>query len=403
MFYNNLKTHVLEPNSHNSKRTEFKIRLDNSLLNTNWRLVDVGVQLLQEDPSGNSFNEVVGNFPIKNIYLYDGKVELSKITEAKKSVAFKNRNRSNDASVNMKVLDGTNQGFSVSTETIEGLQFAIRLFPLPNNIPSTDESLTPKAHLSLQNYLPMLKALTFVHTGIFKDLRLVVEYDYKDMLADGADIPMVCTIPKLVMEQVMNQEIAQQQLQDFFKNPIQWNEMENERFIMPATNPTANLQTQRLNVRSTGFLNKTLNRVLIQKTGVIDNIFVRKQYSQNLFNEVVQMRVNGMDHLPDNGLDTSAYRNALLTDTWGAVSGNATSGNLGVVGEPIGSLAFGNTSAYVGFQVGKKISDLQLNINRDFKNTLSPDLNGQVEITLFGEVLKTIVPDKFVGYQVVYL
>lgn len=402
MFYNNLKTHVLEPNSHNSKRSEFKVRLDDALFTTNWRLVDVGVQLLQEDPSSNIFNNVIGNFPIKNIYLYDGKVELSKITEAKKLVAFINRNRSNDTCVNMKVLDGTSLGYGVEASLSSSVMRTNVMYQNSNVIPSTDESLTPKAHLSLQNYLPLLKVLSFVHTGIFKDLRLVVEWDYKDML-ENTDVPMVCTIPKLVMEQVLNQEVAQQQLENFFKTPIVWNEMENERFIMSSVTPQAGVQTQRLNVRSTGFLNKTLNRVLIQKRGTTDNALVRKQYSQNLFNEVIQLRVNGMDWLPDNGLDTSAYRTGLLSDTWGSVCSTAVSGLLGLVSHNPESELFANTSGYAGFQVGQKISELQLNVSRDYKDTLSPDLYGQVEITLFGEVQKTIVPDKFVGYQVVYL
>ena len=401
MFYNNLKTHVLEPNSHNSKRSEFKLRKDNSLFNTNWRLVDVGVQLSQEDPSANIFNNVVGNFPIKNIYLYDGKVELTKMTDAKKLVAFLNRQRSNDACANLKVLDGTNLGFSASVERDIAVQVQEVLYPNTNNLPSNEEDLTPKAHLSLQKYLPLLQKLSFLHTGIFKDLRLVVEWDYKDVLT--SDLSMVCTIPKLVMEEVLNQQLAQQQLQDFFKTPIEWNEMENERFIMPAVVPTANTQTQRLAVRSTGFLNKTLGRVLIQKRGNVDNVLSRSQYSQNLFNEVIQVRVNGMDFLPDNGLNTSGYRNGLLCDTWGAVCSSSTSGQLSLLDMlPEGAL-FSNTSAYVGFQVGKKINELQLNVNRDYKDTLSTDLYGQVEITMFGEVLKTIVPDKFVGYQVVYL
>ena len=401
MFYNNLKTHVLEPNSHNSKRSEFKLRKDNSLFNTNWRLVDVGVQLSQADPSANIFNNVVGNFPIKNIYLYDGKVELTKMTDAKKLVAFLNRQRSNDACANLKVLDGTNLGFSASTGNILAQQETQVLYSNTNNLPSNEEDLTPKAHLSLQKFLPLLQKLTFVHTGLFKDLRLVVEWDYKDVLTD--DLSMVCTIPKLVMEEVLNQQLAQQQLQDFFKTPIEWNEMENERFIMPSVVPTANTQTQRLAVRSTGFLNKTLGRVLIQKRGNIDSLLSRSQYSQNLFNEVIQVRVNGMDFLPDNGLNTSGYRNGLLTDTFGAVCSSAVSGQLSLLNHNPENGLYGNTSAYVGFQVGKKINELQLNVNRDYKDTLSTDLYGEVEITMFGEVLKTIVQDKFVGYQVVYL
>jgi hypothetical protein len=405
MFYNNLKTHVLEPNSHSNKRTEFKVRLQDVLLTTDWRLLDVGMQLLRAPAEGElGFpNSLLGNSaPIKNIYLYDANVELSKMTEFKDLVAFMNRNRSNDASINLKNLDGVSLGFSVFTDIDTTLQSTGLFFPNTNSILSTDESLTPRAHLSLQTYLPLLKNLTFLHTSIFQDLRLVVEYDYKNV-GTLTDIPSQCTRPKLVFEQVMNDEVANTFLRDFFKNPIVWNEMESERFILQSTTPTANVQTQRTNLRSTGFLNKTLGRVLIQKRAKgTDNLLYRKQYSLRLFNEVLQMRVNGSDLIPE-AIKTSQYNMGLLCDTWGSLNTTESSNVVGILDQDNAVALVSNTANYTGFTVGKKISDLQLDISRDFKSTYDASLNDQIEVILYGEVLKTIIPDKFVGYQVVYL
>lgn len=406
MFYNNLKTHVLEPNSHSSKRTEFKVRLQDVLLTTDWRLLDVGMQLLRE-PTEQEFNlpnQVLGNMaPIKNIYLYDSNVELSKMTQFKDLVAFMNRNRSNDANINLKNLDGVSLGFTARTDINTSLQSTDLFFANSNNNLTTDDSTTPKAHLSLKTYLPLLKLLTFVHTSIFKDLRLVVEYDYKDITV-GSDIPSQSTRPKLVFEEVMNDQVANTFLTDFFKNPIVWNEIENERFILPSTTPTANVQTQRVNLRSTGFLNKTLGRVLIQKRAKgVDNLLFRKQYSLRLFNEVLQMRVNGADLLADDGIKSSQQNMGMLCDSWGSFNLTELQNLIGLLDESVTVGAISNTGNYTGFNVGKKISDLQLNISRDFKNTYDERLNDQIEVILFGEVLKTIISDKFVGYQVVYL
>jgi hypothetical protein len=69
-----------------------------------------------------------------------------------------------------------------------------------------------------------------------------------------------------------------------------------------------------------------------------------------------------MDFLPDNGLNTSGYRNGLLCDTWGAVCSSAVSGQLSLLNHNPENGLYGNTSAYVGFQVGKKINELQLNV-----------------------------------------
>jgi len=412
MFYNNLKTHVLEPNSHTKKRTEFKLRHPNMLLTTNWRLVDMGA-VLQLDDSVGTYNASLGNFNIKNLYLYDGKVELTKLTEAKDFIAFLNRNRTNDACINLKVLDGTNLGFSVSSGATSGqlYQDTQVFYNNTSNLAVPDEDLTARSYLSLQRYLPLLGALTFMHTGIFKDLRLVLEYDFADSFQRNETEPEIIVteplIPKLVFEQVLNDQVANTMLQDFFKNPIVWNEIENERFFMPApTNILDTVQTQQLNVRSTGFLNKTLNRVMIKKrVTTVDSDTYRKQISQNLFNEKLNVIVNGRQFLPDDGINCSAYRSGLLSDTWGAMCVTGVSNLLGI--DPVVTSADNffnnNTSSYVGFSVGKKINDLQLNVSRDYKNSLDATLNGSVEIKMFGEVQKTMVPDKFVGYQIIYL
>jgi hypothetical protein len=414
MFYNgNVKTHVLEPVHMTSKRCEFRVD-KKGLFMSNWRLCDVGITL-NTATADVLFNFVVGGMPVKNMYLYDGKVELSKLTQAKDWVAWLNRNRDNEECTNMKVLDGTNLGYTVATPILNpAINITSIMYPNSNKAIRVSDDETPKCYFVLSKFLPLLNAVKFLHTDIFTDLRLVIEFDYSDATAD-TNIPVSATTPKLVIDEVLNEQVAAQQKRDFFKTPIIWNEIESEKFVVQApTGVSGNNQTQKVSLRSTGFKNKTLGRILLQKHSQnVNNEFFRKQYSQSYVNEVEQIRVNGRDVIPDSGVDSSAYRVGITTDTWGNYCCSASSNQLGLINhfvDEYDALGLANTTNYFGMQIGEKIDYLQLNFNRDFKNTydvatpnVKSGLNDAIELLLFGECAKAMIPDKFTGYQIVYV
>jgi hypothetical protein len=220
------------------------------------------------------------------------------------------------------------------------------------------------------------------------------------------------TTPKLVIDELLNIEVANKVKQQFFNAPIVWNEIESEKFIVPVPQGlSGNNQTQKVSLRSTGFKNKTLGRILLQKRAQgVNNPVFRKQVSSNFVNEIEQIRVNGRDLLPDSGCDSSAYRAGLVTDTWGNYCSSASSNQLGLQEHWVDENVLHHTvnvSNFFGMTVADKIDYLQLNFNRDYKNTYDNGnisrLNDAVELLLFGECQRAMVKDKFTGYQIVYV
>jgi hypothetical protein len=411
MFYNgNIKTHVLEPVHFTSKRCEFRVD-KKGLLMSNWRLCDVGVvtPILVPDLA---LNLIVGNFPVKNMYLYDGKVELSKLTQAKEWVAWLNRNRDNEACTNLKNLDGTNLGYSVRSPASNPADNRTDiLYANSNDVISHIEDNTPKNYVVLSKYLPILKVLEFLHTDIFTDLRLVIEFDYTNITISNDTHNPTATSPKLVVDEVLNTKVAQSTKENFFKNQIVWNEIESEKFSIDKPTPTGDNQTQKVSLRSTGFKNKLLGRVLLQKRAKsVNNTFFRKQISSNFVNEIEQIRCNGRNLLADSGVDSSAYRVGITSDTWGNYCCSASSNQIGLINhydDEADELRTTNVSNYFGMKIGEKIDYLQIDFNRDYKNTYDTGnmtlLNDGIDLILFGECAKMMIPDKFTGYQIVYV
>ena len=115
--------------------------------------------------------------------------------------------------------------------------------------------------------LPMLSAIRSLDTTVFKNLRLVLEYDTKNAVVttEGLNATPISSVvqPLLVVDELENM-VAVQQMRKNVKN-ISWYCYENEKVRVPIHPETQ--VTQQLSFKLSGLAsNKNLGRIFIQKS-----------------------------------------------------------------------------------------------------------------------------------------
>lgn len=411
-FYNGaVLTHTIEPTFQSRTRTEFRINKE-GLYFTNWRLVDMGVYTTKLENEDKRFVDNLGMWAVSSMYLLDGSTELSRLVN-KEWKAWLNRVMTNEDAINMKDLKGTSMGYTLSPDTIVGTAISSTsiLYPNSNSLIKLEEENTPHLYVDLRKFLPFLSAFAYMHTSVFSNLRLVVEWNYNGLVreqgnGEAGDFSNIT--PKLVVDEVLDEKLVSKMATQLLSNPVSWNEVEVEKFVLNSVQglADADLAYQSAVYRSNGFQNKTVNRLLLQKRyrGVkLENF--SDYYSVKLWKENLNFRVNGSDLLPNSGVvDNTNYAVSLTTDSWGNYVQTQFSNYSGIPQTNFieNVNAFANSTHYVGVVVGQKINSLQMEIKRGYKDTLSEVENGDVELLLFGEVRKTIQKDPKLGYQILY-
>lgn len=413
-FYNGaVLTHTIEPTFHTNSRTEFRINKE-GLYFTNWRLVDVGAKLNSVLVTKN-FSLSNGNWPIKTMYLMDGSTELSRLVN-KEWMGWINTLSKNVDTTNIKDLNGVFFGWTLKLKDDGVLPSPETTTNYPNSASriSNDEDETPHSYFELRKLLPFLKNMMFLHTSVFNNLRLVIEWDYKDYIINfgspepNPDIASYTNlIPKLVVDEVLDERMSDKMSKELLNKPVIWNEVEVEKMRLASVVNDADAEdkTQNFVFRSNGFQNKTLNRVLLQKrpAGVRDVLF-GKSFSEKLWRENVNFRVNGKDLLPNGGVrNNTNYGVQLTTDSWGNYITTLTGNYTGLNDEGgLEAQLITNKTNYFGVVVGEKIDSLQLELQRSYNERLPEEKNGAYDLLLFGEVQKAIVKDPKLGYQIIY-
>jgi hypothetical protein len=185
-FYtNNVYTKIYNSVFDQSKyRSEFRLD-DNTLFLSNMRILNLGLT----STAGNTkrYNLVNGiGAIVKNVYLYSGSTILDKVINFGDYSAFTAYNKSNQDNSDMqKLLTRNSLGFVYSREPngsgAASNNILIReTFPNAPDIPRVSQEETPMGFLNLREVFPLLKGATglkYIHTGLFKNLRVVIEYN----------------------------------------------------------------------------------------------------------------------------------------------------------------------------------------------------------------------------------
>jgi hypothetical protein len=411
-----IQTEVLNPVFNQSKyRSEF--RLDQDMLYTpNMRVLNLGVLATAGSfADQRKYNRLTGVCGVvRSIFLYDDKQVLDQVLNYKDYGAFKNFNSSNSDNQDVKKnLKKHGLGFVYDTDLVTPATSTIRTLIKQYNpvtgghIPTNDDATSPTGYLDLRDVFPLLKSLEFVSTSVFKNLKVVIEYDVNNLLTTGTntDLPSATTVPILVVDKIVNDQPFIDKFLSEFKE-VSWNCIEMESVQLPLiTPPASGVQSQKY--RLNGFTDKTLGVLLLQKKPVT---VLSSDYLNNgsisLINETIQVTVNGSNILVDDGVIAPNQRLALLTDTVGNVNafpGCNMTGFINCSSSVENTLQRVGQLDYFACGVGKKISSLDVTVSR--KNTAGIDARYKqpVELQFFGSVRKAIVVGKDNSYQVIYV
>lgn len=357
-FYtSSLKTQYLEPNVFSSRnRVEYRLNPDTLYL-ANMRLLNVS----NNDSAGNILYGAgcgVLQF-IKTIELLDGNKKLCRLDNVDGYYNFMTVNNSNEKAISKHFLDKTGLGY-VSTQTDVDANSGIANDIIRSISTTTiDENNDPtrQGQIDLNSLLPFLKASRILPTSIFKNLKLSITF-----YANGLGTWTGANPPVLAVDEMMNTEVVDAMVAQY--KGFTWNEIETDQFVVPAIAqgtiaPSATLP-QSVNSQLKGFDNKVVKRCFIQKK--TDGDFYAlfgPSGSAPMNEEVFQVRKNGSNLYPGNGLDSPAKIYSELVQVWGEFAKPV----LGVSSARL--LAGLNGDAYLGFDLtGSRTNELQVSYQR---------------------------------------
>jgi hypothetical protein len=408
-FYSsNISTSVLNPRFHSNNRSEFRFESTDSVYLSNLRLINVGATVSQGGVDGRAtYNFAVGaSVVIRNLYLYDNNTVLDSIENFSDYLAFLNYNNSNSENCDVnKSLLRHRQGFVYARVPNQDQQnpkpILVTEFAPVNTLPNTTFATTPKAFINLKDYMPLLGKLELLDTSVFKNLRLVIEYDL-DGITVGANVVTGITVPQLVVDQVVNQQVLSGQK----FSGVSFNGIERESVVLAQSSATGKF-------RLSGFNGKTVVSMLVQKAPTsLPSERYATHCSVGLIDEVDQITVSGSDLFPNGGIRSSTQRLSVLHDSFG-VSNTipcATGLSMYRAGSFVSDAVEGSGPTYdrislqdyLGTIINKKVTSLDLSISRKI-DVQADALYGQaIRLNVFCQIAKSILPTKAGGYIVQY-
>lgn len=414
----NTKTEILNSVFDQSNyRSEFRLTPDKLYL-SNMRILNLGLTSAEFGMGTGRYNLVngVGSI-IKNVYLYDGSVILDKVINFADYSAFTSYNKTNQHNSDIsKILARSGLGFVYEKEpnALDGVSNDITIKETFPNAPHRPEILavnTAMGFLNLREMFPLLKGaggLPFIHTGLFKNLRVVIEYNVKGSVVEAVPVAEKSTLPILVADFIDDGGAAAAKYLSSFKQQT-WISNELEIVSVPAPS-AAELASgsQSLKLRLTGALGKTVNYMLMQKKGTTEvSTLYGSHGSETCIGEVVQIYCNGSAVLPEQGITRPNQRLAVLHDTFGVMNSHSCSNQLPTLSA---DKIIDNPDArcgrldYFGCIINKQVQALDLSYSRLVADVVGIDARYSQGLTLnvFYGVLKAIVKDKD-SYSVVYV
>jgi hypothetical protein len=399
-FYNrNVKTHLIDPvNNSSNSRTEWRLPTDTVLL-SNFRIANLGAVL-----GGNfDYNKLCGvNSLIQSIHLYDGNQLLDQILSFPQWAGFSVFNKSNSVNTDLsKVLTFGDNGYVYSGEDYpanDGSVGAGDIAKIKHHYVTkkgnTTQATTAKGWLSLKSILPVLDTSLYVPTTVYKNLRLVIEYN-NNLVQTNTQATASTTIePLLIVDEIVDPK-KQAQITSEYKG-VSFMAIEHDRLYIPAM-VQATSAVQKISQSVGGFNNKTVNRLLIVKSSTngtaIGNDTLKGLGSNAVYNEGIQVRVNGSNIFPRDGITRPNQRLSLLNDVWG----NCNSFNgcneiyLSNAVNCVGQVGIIGNLDYFGCHImTSPVNDLQIDFTRENVATMSARYNQQLILNIYAEVQKQI-------------
>ena len=417
-----LKPHVIDA-VHDSTnfRTEFRLK-PNTVFLTNWRIANLGAKLGNAD----IYNPLVGIASvIKSIHIYDGNQLLDQLLEFPLWAGFTSYNQSNKANVDMRrmlLADSTGfvyEGLDLpddSTSTTVDDNAKIR--PRYDSPKATNDSTSSKGWLSLKSLLPFLDASLYCPTTVFKNLRVVIQYNTNFgqlgvNTADGTAANSVSSLePLLLVDEVVNPE-RQNQIAKSYKG-VRYNAIEHDRVSIPSM--AVNAGTVPTTKTVGGFNNKNVTRFLLVNSPLTASATDASMGlgSTSMFKQAIQIRMNGQNIFPASGINRPNQRLSLLTDVWGTCNSfNGTNQAMlsstavaddSIVSKVAHDRTFVGNLDYCAFSAmsNEPIQELQIDFTRFSETSAAAQQHSALNLNIFGEVLKQISVSSN-GYSINYV
>ena len=339
---NSVKTWVIDPTVFNSSRVEF--RLNPGYLASNLKLIDLGVYSTNvvDRSTGVFYPSILGVLTaIKKISLFSGSTMIDEVQELGAYSAIQHLRVNNQTAEDLNRFELLN-GFSfaqnardqsdqevVGTLTTEAnhkdyvktyLEQATNSFKAYHNNQiqiAAEQDGGVSGMIVLSNYLEVLRSVPVLPN--IPDLRLVLEWDlaaanlYVDADAPSAITPSLLPIrPQLVYEEILGVK------EEMGLVKIPYTSMIVERFVVPTAADGTTVSTS---FRSGAFRNRFLkDLVLFNKVSTNDGWLRAKERSVAQKNEKIQLVVNSLKLLPDQGINQEAMKLQYFNDAIGGLN-----------------------------------------------------------------------------------
>lgn len=410
-----VKTRYLDPSIYvPNKRATFHLDMNHSSFLPNMRLINIGGAGTAVD----SYNRLLGALAcIKSLRLLDGKTELSQINEFQIYRGFLNINKPNAMCGSVtKKLEQSGIGWELSTKSDQATMVGDS--DSGNNV-GDSENATYHAYLDLREVFPILAATSHLPTAIFKNLRVEIDYDTTSTTCVNTTTTTFNTSRPVLVYDVLEDPQIVAKMNKQFKN-IVWLETEHDRFLIKSADGSATA-VQAISPKLNGFNNKILERLLMVKTvaptapGVVDSsnkvLGFGNASGQTCHNEKIQLRINGRNILPREGVVGPNERLSLLVDTFGECFSYLGANKYGLKGQTKAQIVDGQdyqgSLDYFGIYLSEYIQDLQINYERTNlqSSTVTGAKNRSCDLMhahVFGEVRKQLVLNTDGSYVVSY-
>ena len=416
MAYNgSVETEYIDPVSFvPNQRAAFELDGTKLSYGSNMRLLNIGVVSgTQQDYSAGLGAMSV----IRSIRLMDARTELSSIRNVPQYLFFKNCNRTNATNKSEDSYLKRNQlGFEINSEDNK-----VSHIYSPGRADTTAET-TSLGYLDLREVLPILNQLTILPTQIFKNLRIEIEFDGRQTSQILGDVSVGITVqrPILSVDVNSNPAVVEAAVSQVSAQPIMWQEIENDNFVMNAVDTSGFAVTdtavQTAVNQSLGFKGKFVERLLITKQ-IQDKSkelngndvlgFGAIASSQAVLNEKVQINLNGNPILPGfQGMTRPNEILGMLSDEWGSINAYPGSNLYAWSSTPnvLDDANTGGQQSFICVRLGARVAQLQTSIsrtnNRDTNNKSAT--NDALNVNLYAEVSKMLNVTKN-GYRIVYV
>jgi hypothetical protein len=291
------------------------------------RIGNLGLSTTGDD---NTYHFGVGSCSvISRIQLLDGNEPLDQLRNVGNWLTFKNSLRSNSQNDNVfNKLVGGSLGWAVGA-TGELLS--------NNNKVIRQGGAETLGTLDLREVFPILQSISHLSTKLFKNLRVVIEYNTsKIALVNGITASTLTkAIPLLIVDEIIDDALAASL--DKQLTGASWQAIEHDQVSVPQVSGISTAGAvgdnvvQNVSLRVNGFQNKAVGRLMISKVYQDKDNYLYgltsegvkgiAQYgSKALHKEEFNIRVNGRNVLAGRGLDSPASMAMLCADVWGDVN-----------------------------------------------------------------------------------